>query len=204
MRRLCCGLLGAAFKLIVDALMAALVAALLTQASDRTAWCAAMLRDRFARPGTVIAALGIAIALTNAMGALAGRVIGPAMTPEAKALMLALALVTAGGAVFFRMKPPDSLPDSRLGAVATSLLALLALGLGDRTQFITFALAARTPMPALAWAGATIGALVVTVPAVLLGERAWLALPLRTIRIACCVVLLVTGLVIGLGALRLL
>ncbi len=184
--------------------MAALVAALLTQASDRAAWCAAMLRDRFARPGVVIAALAITVAVINGLGAAAGALVGPMMTPEAKALMLALALVTAGGTMFFRMKPPDSLPDSRSGAVATSLLALFALGLGDRTQFITFALAARTPMPALAWAGATIGALAATVPAVLIGERAWLALPLRAIRIACCAVLFVAGLVIGLGALRLL
>jgi putative Ca2+/H+ antiporter (TMEM165/GDT1 family) len=188
----------------VDALMAALVAALLTQASDRTAWCAAMLRDRYARPGVVIAALAIAIALINGIGAAAGWLIGPVITPEAKALMLALALVTAGGSVFFRMSAPDALPDSRFGAVATSLLALLALGLGDRTQFITFALAARTPMPVLAWAGATIGALAVTMPAALAGEQAWRALPLRAIRIACCGVLLAAGLIIGLGALRLL
>jgi putative Ca2+/H+ antiporter (TMEM165/GDT1 family) len=188
----------------MDALMAALVAALLAQASDRTAWCAAMLRDRFARPGVVIAALAIAVAAINGLGGAAGALVGPVMTPEAKALMLALALVTAGGAAFLPMKPPDSLPDSRLGAVATSLLALFALGLGDRTQFITFALAARTPMPVLAWAGATIGALTVTVPAVLVGERPWLALPLKAIRIACCAVLLVAGLAIGLGALRLL
>lgn len=187
----------------MDALMAALVAALLTHASDRTAWCAAMLRERFARPGPVIAALAVAIALTNGFGAAAGWLIGPAMTPEAQALMLALALVTAGGTAFFRMRVPDALPDSRLGPAATSLLALLALGLGDRTQFITFALAARTPLPALAWAGATIGALAVTVPAVLAGEKAWLALPLRTTRLVCCGVLLAAGLLIGLGALRL-
>ena len=184
--------------------MAALVAALLTQASDRTPWCAAMLRDRFARPAPVIAALVIAVALLNGLGAAAGWLIGPVLTPEAKALMLALALVTAGGSIFFRIAPPDALPDSRLGAVATSLLALLALGLGDRTQFITFALAARTPMPLLAWAGATIGALAVTIPVALAGEPAWLALPLRTIRTACCGVLLGAGGIIALGALRLL
>src|SRR3546814_8417770 len=89
----------------------------------------------------------------------------PMLTPEARALLLALALVSAGGAALFKAKAPDALPDSRLGAFATGLLALLALGIGDRTQFVTFALAARTPIPALAFVGATLGSLAVTIPA---------------------------------------
>ena len=39
----------------MDALMAALVAAALAQVGDRTAWLAAILSDRYAKPGLVIA-----------------------------------------------------------------------------------------------------------------------------------------------------
>ncbi|HVJ00427.1 MAG TPA: TMEM165/GDT1 family protein [Sphingomonas sp.] len=187
----------------MDALMAALVAALLAQASDRTHWCAALLSSRFARPVPVIAALVIAVGVINGLGAAAGAVIGPMMTPEAQSLMLALALIAAGGTALFRMTPPDALPDSRAGAFATSLLALLALGFGDRTQFITFAIAGRTPTPVLAFTGAILGALAVTIPAAVMGENAWRALPLRPIRLACCAVLLVAGLWIGLSGLGL-
>ncbi|RIA44015.1 putative Ca2+/H+ antiporter (TMEM165/GDT1 family) [Hephaestia caeni] len=184
--------------------MAALVAALFAQASDRTPWCAALLGSRFARPVPVIAALVIAIVVINGLGAVAGALIGSMLTPEARALLLALALVSAGAAALFKMKAPDALPDSRLGPLATGLLALLALGIGDRTQFVTFALAARTPIPALAFVGATLGSLAVTIPAALMEEAAWCRLPLGTIRIACCAVLTVAGLLIGLDALRLL
>src|SRR3546814_16188932 len=96
----------------------------------------------------------------------------PMLTPEARALLLALALVSAGGAALFKAKAPDALPDSWLGAFATGLLALLALGIGDRTQFVPFALAARTPIPALAFVGAPLGLLAVTVPAPLKLGRA--------------------------------
>ncbi|MCM8731025.1 TMEM165/GDT1 family protein [Hephaestia sp. GCM10023244] len=184
--------------------MAALVAALFAQASDRTPWCAALLGSRFARPVPVVTALVVAIVVINGLGAAAGAVIGPMLTPEASTLLLALALVSAGAAAVFPLKAPDALPDSRFGALLTSLLALLALGIGDRTQFITFALAARTPIPALAFVGATLGALAVMVPAALMGEAAWKALPLRVIRHACCGVLAVAGVLIGLRALGLL
>src|SRR3546814_10157199 len=95
----------------MDVLMAALVAALFAEASDRTPWCAALLGSRFARPVPVIAALVIAIVVINGLGAVAGALIGPMLTPEARALLLALALVSAGGAALFKAKAPDALPD---------------------------------------------------------------------------------------------
>src|SRR3546814_8302532 len=92
----------------MDVLMAALLAALFAQASDRTPWCAALLGSRFARPVPVIAALVIAIVVINGLGAVAGALIGPMLTPEARALLLALALVSAGGAALFKAKAPDA------------------------------------------------------------------------------------------------
>ena len=74
----------------VDALMAALVAALLTQTTDRSAWLAAMLGTRFARPGIIIAAIAIALCIVNALAAIGGALIAPVLSPNAKALLLAL------------------------------------------------------------------------------------------------------------------
>jgi putative Ca2+/H+ antiporter (TMEM165/GDT1 family) len=202
-RRLCRGLFGAADELTkVDALMAALVAALLTQMTDRSAWLAARLGDRFERRGTAVAALVLALAVVNAIAAAGALLVAPILTPNAKALLLALALVSAGGAALFAPKPPAD--KFRGGAFIASLAALLALGIGDRTQFITFALAARTPLPALAAFGATIGGLAILIPAMLAGEGAYARLPMRAIRLSIAALLLIAGAIIGLGALRLL
>ncbi|HEX7656418.1 MAG TPA: hypothetical protein VF404_05415, partial [Sphingomonas sp.] len=111
--------------------MAALVAALLTQATDRSAWLAAMLGTRFARPGVVIAALAIALCVINALAAIGGALIAPILSPNAKALMLAFALLSAGGSALFAIKPPK-VSDARAGAFIASLAGALALGLGDR------------------------------------------------------------------------
>lgn len=182
--------------------MAALVAALLTQATDRSAWLAAMLGTRFARPGVVIAALAIALCVINALAAIGGALIAPVLSPNAKALMLAFALLSAGGSALFAIKPPK-VSDARAGAFIASLAGALALGLGDRMQFITFALAARTPIPALAAVGATIGGLAVLVPSVIAGEAGRAMLPMKPIRIVIAALLLIAGAISGLSALRL-
>lgn len=183
--------------------MAAFVAAILAQATDRTPWLAAILSTRFAKPGAVIAGTAISLAVINAIGAIGGAIIGPRITPNAQNLLLALALVSAGGSALVAIKAPDRLSGWRIGAFMTSLLGVAILGLGDRTQFITATLAARSPTPALAAVGATLGALVVNVPAILAGENARKALPLTPVRIAIGAVFVITGAVIGLSALRL-
>lgn len=188
----------------MDALMAAFVGACLCQASDRTAWLAAIMGDRYHRPTTLMIAATVALALGNGLGAVGGTLIAPIMTPNARALFLAIALISAGGSAFFRLKVPDRMAGWRTGAFATTLIALLAIGVGDRTQFLTMAIATRTPDAAtFAAIGATLGSLVVLIPALIAGERAYLALPLRASRFAIGVVLLLAGIGIGLNALRL-
>lgn len=186
----------------MDALMAALVAALFTQASDRTPWTAALLGDRYASKGAVIAATTLALAIGNAIGVVGGVIVAPLLSPNARDLLLAFALISAGASACW---PPKlaRLREWRLGAFGTSLVAIGMLGFGDRTQFITAALAARSTTPALAAVGATIGAMVVLAPAILLGTRGLRKLPTTALRIGASIALLIFGAVQGLGALRL-
>lgn len=182
--------------------MAALVAALLTQASDRTPWTAALLGDRYAGKGAVIAATALALALGNALGVVGGIIVAPLLSPNASALLLAFALVSAGVSACWPIKPAR-LREWRVGAFMTSLVSIGMLGFGDRTQFITAALAARSTTPALAAVGATIGALAVNVPVILLGTRGLRQAPTTALRLTAAVLLLGFGAVQGMGALRL-
>lgn len=184
--------------------MAALVLGALTQASDKTPWLAAMLADRFRAPGLVILAAALALAINYSVGVVAGLAIAALLTPEAKLLLLALALLLAGAGTAVRDKAPDALRGWRTGAFTTSFAGLGILAFGDRMQFIAAALAARSPLPWAAAAGATLGALTVTSYAAIAGERGWRALPLRAMRIGAPAVLIVSGLWCGLQALRLL
>lgn len=183
--------------------MAALVAAALAQVGDRTAWLAAILADRFARPGLVIAMAAFALLAASGIAAAGGALIAPLLAPNAKQLMLALALILQGGGALFAAKPPERLDSWRIGAAATSALGLFILAFGDGVQFIVVTLAARSPVPAFAAAGAMIGSLAIIAPAALMGEAGWTKLPLSGVRIAIGVLFLIVGLVLALGAVRL-
>jgi putative Ca2+/H+ antiporter (TMEM165/GDT1 family) len=192
-----------AFRRLMDALMTALVFGAICQAGDKTPWLAAILADRYRTPTVVILATALALAGNYALGVIAGMLIAPMITPEAKLLLLALALLLAGVGTTFRSKSPERLEGWRLGAFGTSALGLAIMIFGDRMQFIVAALAARSDVPWLAAVGATLGAIAVAVPAALVGERRWLALPQRAIRIGTAAVLVLFGVIFGLMALRL-
>lgn len=186
----------------MDALMAALVAALLTQASDRTPWTAALLGDRYSGKGAVIAGTAVALILGNTLGVVGGVIVAPLLSPNARDLLLALALFSGGVTAFWPPKSPKS-GTWRLGAFASSVVAVALLGFGDRMQFVTAALAARSTTPALAAVGAVVGALAVNIPAILLGERRWRRLPVAALRIGAAALLTIGGAIQGLAALRL-
>lgn len=183
--------------------MAALVLGALTQLGDRTPWLAAILADRYRSTATLLVAAAIALAVNNGIGTIGGVFVAKLLAPNAKLLLLALALVLAGVSVHIGGKGPDRLTGWKLGAFGTSVLGLAIMAFGDRMQFVTAALAARSPLPWAAPVGATLGALAVCAPAIVLGEARWLALPLRPVRIVSGAVLTIAGLVLGLSALRL-
>lgn len=187
----------------MDALMAALVAAAAAQVGDRTAWLTAILADRYRRPGLVLLAAALALAAASGIAATGGALVAPMLTPNARALFLAVALVLQGGGALVAAKAPDRLEGWRLGAIGTAALGLFILAFADGVQFIVAALAARSGTPWLAAIGATIGSLAVLAPAALLGEAAWTRAPLGLVRRGSGVVFLLVGLILGLGALRL-
>lgn len=183
--------------------MAALVAAALAQLGDRTAWLAAILSDRWRKPGLVIACAALGLLAASAVAAAAGALLAPTIAANAKQLLLALALLLQGAGSFWPAKMPDRLDGWRIGATATTFLGVLILAFGDGVQFIVAALAARSPVPALAAIGATLGSLAVIAPAALLGEAAWLRLPWRRVRAAMGALFLTAGAILALGALGL-
>ena len=180
----------------MDSLMAALVAGLALGAADRTSWLAAILADRTQRPGRIILSALAAFGLGNAVAAQVGAMMPP-MTPNAANLLLAMALGFAAVGALWGAKRPGSF--TRWPAFP----ALFVLGLGEGMQFVTFALANRAAVPAFAAVGASVGTLLAIAPAALLGEATWCRLPLRPVRIATGIVLLLVAATLAFGALRL-
>ena len=163
----------------MDALVTAFVAAALAEWGDRTQLLVALLAARFGRPRIVLAGFLVAAALSNGVAGYFGALVADLITIRALTLLVALALLFSGVAGLIRRNPPS--PGSgRTPLLLAAILLCLVAELGDRTQFLTFALAGRFDSPALAAAGATAGMLTAAIPAVLLGARLQADVPVLT------------------------
>lgn len=187
----------------MDALLPTFLAALLAETGDKTQLLAALLGARYRRTGAVLGGIAIAALANSLIAAAGGRMIADLINFRAVSLMVALALLAAGLGGLLRQKPPTLSSWGSVGAFATSALAIFILEFGDKTQFLTLTLAARADSLWLAGAGAAAGIIVAAAPAVALGEGLGATLPLRTLRTGVALLFLLVGLIVVVGALRL-
>lgn len=186
----------------MDALVASFAAAFLGEWGDRTQLLLAVLAARTGRPGAAFAGVALAVTAASLLAGIAGGALAGMMPIRAAGLLVAVALAFAGVAGLFHRRAPD--PGSlRLPLLAAAFVMALAAQVGDRTPFVTFALAARFDAPLLAAAGAAAGALAACVPAALLGNALAKTVPIRAIRLVSAALFLATAAALALGALRL-
>ncbi len=179
----------------MDALVPAFVAALLAGIADRPARLAAELAARSGVAG-VIAGLILGHTCAIAISIVGALWIAPTLAPNARSLLVAVALILAAiGALWQRRATPAS-ANVFVAAAAGGFLA------GDGTAFLAFAFAVRGSAPILAGVGALAGASVLAVAAAMAG-RDWQRVPLVWLGRAAGMVLLITGLIVASGALRL-
>ena len=187
----------------MDALVPAFIVALLAELGDRTQLLAMLLGSRFRAPAAVLAGIALAAAINMALASAAGMEIATLIPHRAVQLMTGVALLLAASGAVVRVKPAPSVEGWRLGAFASSAGAFFILALGDKTQFLTMAIAAGSGQPVLAAVGAAAGVTLANAPAVVLGDRWPTLVPLRAIRIGAALALAVAGIVLVIGALEL-
>ncbi|MFZ5748909.1 MAG: TMEM165/GDT1 family protein [Pseudomonadota bacterium] len=183
----------------MEALVPALIAAIVTQLGDRAPWLTAILADRFGRPLAVALAAGIAHAAGNTVAALGGMWVAPMLTPRAWSVLLAVAFAFATFDMLRPVRAPDRLDGWRMGSVLTPLFGIGILAAGNTAQLFTFAIAARS-LPWFAAAGATLGCFAVAFVAAVLGEQLWRRARFGAWRILVGVLFALAGAVTGLGA----
>lgn len=186
----------------MDAFLTSLVAAALAEWGDKTQLVVAALAARSGKPGAVLLGLFAAALASSLVVAFAGIYVAETINIRALSLLVALALLFGGvGGLIPRRKP--AIGSERWPVALAALILCLAAEVGDRTQFLTFALAGRFDSAPLAGAGATFGILAAAVPAALLGDRLKTAAPNRTIRYSVAALFLVVGFIIAMKAMQL-
>ncbi len=188
----------------MDALLPPLVAAFLAEWGDKTQLLAAMLAIRFRRPRAILAGVVAAAFLNSLLAALGGSLISGLVTFRAATLMTALALLLAGIGALIPQKHPRLETQGAGGVAFASFFAFAVLEFGDKTQFLTAALAARADSFWMTGIAAAIGIVIVNVPAIFLAERFSSILPLHFIRRLTGAILLIAGAFTAIWALGLL
>lgn len=187
----------------MDALLTSFLLAAVGEWGDKTQLLVLLFAARYGKPLPVLAGVA-AGALANALLASAGGVlVHGIITLRATSLLVAVALLYAGIAGLIGRPKPDAAPSWRTGPFLTTAICFFLTEFGDKTQFLTFAISAQYGLLVLPALGATAGVLAAAVPAALMGAQFEAALPVRIIRIAVAVLLLLAAFLIAINALRL-
>lgn len=187
----------------MDSLLSALVGCLLGEIGDKSQLLLLALAIRFDRDGAIVAGMVVAALANAAISAAAGAFIGPLLGGDARLLFLALSILFLGIDMLWPTKAPDTLSGWRLGPFLTTALGLFILGFGDGPQFLILGIATRSGDPVLAGLGGAIGVIAAGLPVIVMRQRFYAVMPLRTIRIVGACLLLLTGAVAAINALRL-
>jgi len=165
--------------------VSALVVAL-GEIGDKTQLLALLLAARFRQPTAIIAGIFVATLSNHALAGVLGNWIRSSLDPEVLrwALGCSFLAIAAWALIPDKIEEKDSAQLGRYGVFAVTLVAFFLAEIGDKTQIATVALAARFDSLVAVVCGTTAGMLLADVPAVLLGGRASLKLPLRAIRYA--------------------
>lgn len=186
----------------MEALYTSFLAAALAEWGDKSQLLVAALAARYRRPVPILAGVGVAALAHAVIAAAAGSLIHDLVISRAATLLVAVALLFAGINSLAGRQAPD-LATWKTGPFVTAAASFFLLEFGDKTQFLTGALAAKYDSLLLTALGATAGVLLASLPAAFLDDRFAAIVPVKPLRIGVAGLFLLAGIVVAIVALRL-
>jgi putative Ca2+/H+ antiporter (TMEM165/GDT1 family) len=169
---------------------------------DKTQLLTLLLAARLRKPIPIIAGIFVAT-LVNHLGAcLVGEWVGKLITPEILRWVLGISFLAVAAWALI----PDKLDEdedvktrSHYGVFVLTAVTFFLAEMGDKTQIVAMALAAKYNDLFSVVAGTTLGMMLVNVPTVLFAERATKWIPVKLVRIIAAAIYAVLGIVTLLG-----
>ncbi len=186
----------------MEALLPVFIAVMLAEIGGRTQAIGNVLSLSYPQSQkTIFLGLLLASSASLAVASVGGSVMAGLMAYDARSLLFGLALMFAGVPMLLSVKRPVV---KRLGSPLTSsVFGFGRVQFGDASQFIVFAVAARTGEPVLAVIGGLMGIMAANAPPIVM-QRDWPSkLPLRPIRIVAAITLTLAGAFAVISALKL-
>ena len=173
----------------------------LAEIGDKTQLLAFVLAARFKKPLPIIAAILCATLVNHGLAGALGAWITALLAPGTLRWILGLSFL--GMAAWTLV--PDSIEEEETriarqwGVFGTTLVTFFLAEMGDKTQIATVALAAKFSSPLWVVLGTTLGMLLADVPAVLVGDRFAVRIPLKLVHGMAAALFAVLGLLVLLN-----
>lgn len=167
---------------------------------DKTQLLSLVLATRLRKPIPIIVGIFVATLVNHLIACLIGEWAGTLIRQD----ILRWALGISFLAVAVWALVPDKMDDnvesrSNYGAFALTVVTFFLAEMGDKTQIVALALAAKYHQLVSVVAGTTLGMMIVNVPTVLFAQRATSWIPLKLVRVVAAAVYALLGVVTLLG-----
>jgi putative Ca2+/H+ antiporter (TMEM165/GDT1 family) len=173
----------------------------LAEIGDKTQLLAFILAAKFRKPVPIVLGILAATLANHAFAGALGAWITSMLPQEVMRWILGLSFV--GMAIWTLIPDKFDEDDARLaryGVFGTTLIAFFLAEMGDKTQVATVALAAQYQSLVSVVAGTTLGMMIANVPAVLLGDRIAVRMPVRVVHAVAAFIFAVLGVLTLSGA----
>jgi putative Ca2+/H+ antiporter (TMEM165/GDT1 family) len=186
-----------ALENLVEALFSSIAIVALAEIGDKTQLLSLALTARYRKPLPIIAGIFIATLLNHALAGAAGAWVAAELGPVMLRWVLAASFLIMAGWILVpdKLDESDQQPPGGLGVFGATTLAFFIAEMGDKTQIVTVALAAKYSSFYSVVAGTTVGMLLANVPVVLLGERIANKIPAHLVRRVAAGIFAVLGIV---------
>jgi len=167
---------------------------------DKTQLLSLVLATRLRRPLPIIFGIFVATLVNHLIACLVGEWAAHLITPTVLRWVLGISFI----AVAIWALIPDRMDEEvetrgAYGVFALVVVTFFLAEMGDKTQIVAMALAARFNELVAVVLGTTLGMMLVNVPTVLFAERATRWVPVKVVRVVAAVIYAVLGVVTLLG-----
>jgi putative Ca2+/H+ antiporter (TMEM165/GDT1 family) len=161
---------------------------------DKTQLLSLILATRLRKPIPIIAGIFVATLVNHLIACLVGEWVSTLITPNILRWVLGVSFLAVAAWALIPDKMDDEVKtQGTYGIFVLTMIAFFLAEMGDKTQIIALALAAKYNALVAVVAGTTLGMMLVNVPTVLLAERATKWIPLKVVRVIAAIVYAVLG-----------
>jgi putative Ca2+/H+ antiporter (TMEM165/GDT1 family) len=184
----------------MDAFIISTASVAVGELGDKTQLLALILATRLRKPVPIIAGIFVATLLNHLGACLVGEWASKLITPQILRWVLGISFLAVAAWALIPDKVDDEVKTrGSYGVFVLTAVTFFLAEMGDKTQIVALALAAKYNDLIAVVAGTTLGMMIVNIPTVLCAERATQWIPVKVVRVIAAAVYAMLGIMTLLG-----